>query len=122
MTLAPYGGQLGGPRHDPLPGQVSDHRPIPAPPAAPAPAHPVASSAREVHPEEEEEADRPARPTAKRQRREISVALYCKVPEGLHRNLKYRALAEGKTVSQLVCELLGDTVGVWVAPHQRRSA
>lgn len=120
MSLTPHSGQLGGPRQEPLPGQVSDHRPILAPAPAPAPAPPVASSPRETV-EEEEEADRPARPTAKRPRREMSVALYSKIPESLHRNLKYRAMAEGKTISQLVTELLTETVGVWVAPHQRRA-
>lgn len=122
MTLSPFTGQHGTPRPDHTTGQVGDYRPVLAPPAAPAPAPPVASTPREVHTEEEEEGDRPARPTAKRARREISVALYSKIPEGLHRNLKYRAMAEGKTISQLVTELLTDTVGVWVAPHQRRSA
>jgi hypothetical protein len=81
----------------------------------------MASTPREIV-EEEEEADRPARPAVKRQRREMSVALYTKVPETLHKNLRYRAMAEGKTISQLVTELLSETVGSWVAPHQRRSA
>jgi hypothetical protein len=120
MSLAPFGGQPGGPRHDHTTGQVSDYRQVPAPAPAPAPAPPVASSPRETV-EEEEEADRPARATAKRQRREISVALYTKIPESLHKNLRYRAMAEGKTISQLVTELLGETVGSWVAPHQRRA-
>ena len=119
MSITPLAGQHSTPRHDHIGGQVGDYRPISAQPAAPAPAHPVASTPRET--EEEEEADRPARPTAKRPRREMSVALYSKIPESLHRNLKYRAMAEGKTISQLVTELLTETVGVWVAPHQRRA-
>ena len=120
MSLSPLAGQHSTPRHDHSGGQVGDYRSISAPPAAPAPAHPVASTPRETV-EEEEEADRPARPTAKRPRREMSVALYSKIPESLHRNLKYRAMAEGKTISQLVTELLVETVGVGVAPHQRRA-
>jgi len=121
MSLTPLGGQPGGPRSDHTVGQVTDYRQIPAPAPAPAPAPPAASSAREIVTEEEEEADRPARPTVKRQRREMSVALYSKIPESLHRNLKYRSIAEGKTISQLVTELLSETVGSWVAPHQRRA-
>lgn len=84
----------------------------PAPPPAPAPALPVQAS-----PRDEEEPTSSPRPRAKR--RESTVALYVRVPESLQRNLKLRAVAEGIAISELVTELLSETVGSWSAPYRR---
>lgn len=85
----------------------------PPPAAAPVPAPPPAQAL----PREEEEA--PIAPKARKQKRESTVALYCRVPESLQRNLKLRAVAEGSTIAELVVELLSESVGSWSAPYRR---
>jgi len=83
----------------------------PSPPVAPAPA-PARSPARQ-------EEEKPAT----RQKRETTVPLYVRIPERLHRNLKLRACAEDRSISDLVAELLAENLGEWVSPHRRnRSA
>lgn len=51
--------------------------------------------------------------------KESTVALYLRVPASVARNLKFAAVAEDLTMSDIVARLLEQHLGTWVAPYRK---
>lgn len=84
------------------------------PPRSPVPSTPPAATPRSAEPET------PSPPPARRpKKREATTPLYVRIPESLARNLRLMAVAEDRTQSEIVSEVLLQTVGQWVAPYRK---
>jgi hypothetical protein len=46
--------------------------------------------------------------------------LYVKVPESIAQNLRLMAVAEDRTQSEIVSEILSGTIGQWVRPYRKQ--
>lgn len=51
--------------------------------------------------------------------KESTVALYLRVPASVARNLKFAAVAEDLTMSDIVAKMLEQHLGTWVAPYRK---
>lgn len=68
----------------------------------------------------EPETPPPAPPARRPKRREATCALYVKVPESIAQNLRLMAVAEDRTQSEIVSEILAGTIGQWVRPYRKQ--
>jgi len=84
-------------------------------PRSPVPSTPPAATPRSAEPESPSPS-----PVRRPKKREATTPIYVRVPESLAQNLRLMSVAEDRTQSEIVSEILAATIGQWVRPYRKQ--